>query len=250
MRTEVQLSPPTASVPPESAAAEAASDQDSANVKVRHLSTEDTYTAVGMAVGYVRRCLTECFSLPAHAVATVCGQYVGPDHILAAGDELIFSVEVGHKEVGAHVWTKEQLCEFFQITPEELDIWIAQGLKVTASPVRITETAMDDFVRGQKVPSSCPNNEEATRAVASMANDLKRIADQLDPPPPDVVDTTYVAEKLGLTTKRIAQMALAGEIPSHCIVPGTGYGTFWKFLRSKIEPWIEARPRRRHLTTK
>jgi hypothetical protein len=142
------------------------------------------------------------------------------------------------------------LCGFFQITPEELDIWIAHGLKVTPSPVRITETAVDEFVRVHKVESSCPNNKEATRAVASMVDDIKRIADKLDLPPPDVVDTTYVAEKLGLTTKRIAQMALAGKIPAHCIVPGTGYGTFWKFLRSKIEPWIEAQPRRRHLTTK
>ena len=84
--------------------------------------------------------------------------------------------------------------------------------------------------------------------LASVAADVRRIADRLDPPPPDIVDTVYVAEKLGLTVKRISQMALSGEIPAHCVVPGTGHGTYWKFFRSRIEPWIEARPRRRHLT--
>jgi hypothetical protein len=99
MRTELQLSLPTGSVPPESAAAEPASDQDSAKVKVRHLSTEASYAAVGKSVGDVRRCLTECFSIPPDVTVTVCGQGVGPDHILAAGAELVFHRETA-KGVG------------------------------------------------------------------------------------------------------------------------------------------------------
>jgi excisionase family DNA binding protein len=161
MRTELQLPLLIASTPPESAATVAKSSQASAKVKIRHLSTEDAFAAVGMSVGSVRRCLTECFSISTHAGAKVCGQGVGPDHVLAAGDELIFMVEEGHKEVGAHVWTKEELCEFFQITPEELDIWIAQGLKVTPHPVRITETAVDEFNRGKEVETPYLTAEEA-----------------------------------------------------------------------------------------
>ena len=31
--------------------------------------------------------------------------------------------------------------------------------------------------------------------LASIANDLRRIADHFDPPPPDIVDTPYLARK-------------------------------------------------------
>ena len=76
---------------------------------------------------------------------------------------------------------------------------------------------------------------------AGMAADLKRIADKLDPPPPAIVDTVYVAKRLGCTTTWIAQQIRDGSIPSSCVVVGTGNGKPWKFHRDRIDRWIEAR---------
>lgn len=63
----------------------------------------------------------------------------------------------------------------------------------------------------------------------------------LDPPPPDTVDSCYVAGKLGCTTTWVADMARNGEIPRSCIVTGTGNGKPWKFHRTRIDEWIARR---------
>lgn len=76
---------------------------------------------------------------------------------------------------------------------------------------------------------------------SSIAKSLERIAEALDPKPPDHVDGPHVAGRLGLTATRVAQMARDGDIPASCIVPGTGDGKPWKFVRSRIEAWIAAR---------
>lgn len=73
----------------------------------------------------------------------------------------------------------------------------------------------------------------------SIAKSLARIADAIDPPPPDKVDTTYVAKRLGIGVARVSQMASGGEIPASCIVAGTGHGKLWKFHRARIDEWIE-----------
>ena len=75
-------------------------------------------------------------------------------------------------------------------------------------------------------------------AVDAIRDALKRIADHFDPPPPDVVDSVYVSQKLGCTTTWIADLARNGGIPPSCVVPGTGDGKPWKFYRVKIEKWI------------
>lgn len=77
--------------------------------------------------------------------------------------------------------------------------------------------------------------------LTSIAKSLERIADAVDPPPADKVDTTYVAKKLGIGIPRVSQMASAGEIPPSCIVAGTGHGKLWKFHRVRIDQWIESR---------
>jgi hypothetical protein len=71
--------------------------------------------------------------------------------------------------------------------------------------------------------------------------DLKRIADHFDPPPSDIVDTPYIANRLGLTTARIAQLVRSGEIPKACVVPGSGNGRLWKFYRRRMEEWLAKR---------
>jgi predicted DNA-binding transcriptional regulator AlpA len=78
-------------------------------------------------------------------------------------------------------------------------------------------------------------------AQSSIAADVKRIADALAPAPPDVVGTPYVAQKLGATTTWIADLVRQGEIPSRCLVPGTGNGKPWKFYRGRIDEWLTSR---------
>lgn len=74
--------------------------------------------------------------------------------------------------------------------------------------------------------------------AADIIAQLVRIADHFDPPPPDVVDSVYVSQKLGCTTTWIADQARNHIIPPSCVVPGTGDGKPWKFFRAKIEKWI------------
>jgi len=70
---------------------------------------------------------------------------------------------------------------------------------------------------------------------------LERIADRLDPPPADIVDSRWVADRLGCTTTWIADMVRSGEVPGECLVPGTGNGRPWKFHRTKVEAWLATR---------
>jgi hypothetical protein len=77
--------------------------------------------------------------------------------------------------------------------------------------------------------------------LQQLLREVKRIADHFDPPPPNVVDTGYVAHRIGRTATRIAQMAREGIIPSRCIFPGRGEGGLWKFYRDRIEEWMSNR---------
>ncbi len=91
---------------------------------------------------------------------------------------------------------------------------------------------------------ACQNHSETHPCPAcwsSIAKSLERIAEALAPQPPDNVDGPFVAGRLGLTATRVAQMARDGDIPASCVVPGTGDGKPWKFVRSRIEAWIAAR---------
>jgi hypothetical protein len=83
--------------------------------------------------------------------------------------------------------------------------------------------------------------ERRTSVLEQIAANLARIANHFDPPPPDIVDTTYIADKLDCTLEWVAKMALRGQIPGNCIVQGTGRGKPWKFHRSQIDRWIEMR---------
>lgn len=82
---------------------------------------------------------------------------------------------------------------------------------------------------------------EALRLLAAVLVELGRIADHFDPPPSDIVDTPYIARRLGCTTTWIAQMVRDGEIPQGCVVPGSGKGRQWKFYRRRIEEWLASR---------
>ena len=103
---------------------------------------------------------------------------------------------------------------------------------------RVEEAASSE---GAVAQQASPFQVATPEAIATIAGALKRIADHFDPPPPDVVDSVYIRQKLGCTTQWIADMARNGVIPVACIVPGTGKGKPWKFYRSKIEKWLEER---------
>src|SRR5262249_55020697 len=99
-------------------------------VRVTHGANEGFFPVAGKSVASVRKALVTPFGIPPDALPMIGGRVVGPDHILAAGDELLFAKEKGHKGVGSQVWTDEEFCKFFKITREDPDAWIAQGLKV------------------------------------------------------------------------------------------------------------------------
>jgi hypothetical protein len=82
---------------------------------------------------------------------------------------------------------------------------------------------------------------ETLRVLAEVQADLRRLADHFDPPPPDIVDSPYIAALLGCTTTWIADQARNGTIPKICIVPGTGDGRPWKFYRRRMEEWLANR---------
>jgi hypothetical protein len=96
--------------------------------------------------------LRDLMGLPPEVRLLVNGQEVGPDRTLVDGDELhLVPAEPGRKGIG-EVWTEAEFCEHFQITPETLQQWIEEGLRVKPcrdGSVRISEDAADDFHRGE-----------------------------------------------------------------------------------------------------
>ena len=86
----------------------------------------------------------------------------------------------------------------------------------------------------------------ALQRIASALEQLTSFADRVvevvAPDEGSVVDSVYVARRLGgCTTTWVAELARTGEIPVHCIVPGTGNGKPWKFHRKPIDKWIKDR---------
>jgi predicted DNA-binding transcriptional regulator AlpA len=83
--------------------------------------------------------------------------------------------------------------------------------------------------------------EEHLQVQQAIAESLLRIADHLAPQPGDIVGTPHVAQQLGCTTAWITELIKKGEIPSRCLVVGSGNGKPWKFHRRAIEEWIKSR---------
>jgi hypothetical protein len=81
----------------------------------------------------------------------------------------------------------------------------------------------------------------ASAELGSVAASVTRLADRLAPEPSDVVDTAYVAGRLGCTTTWVAEMVRQHQIPRTCVVPGTGNGKIWKFYRARIDEWLASR---------
>jgi hypothetical protein len=142
-------------------------------IRVTNGANDDYFPVAGKSVASVRKALATIFSIHPDALPMVGGRVVGPDHILAPGEELLFVREKGHKGVGSQVWTGEEFCKFFQISREDLDAWIGQGLKVLRLPdgsLRITESDVDEFShRSRGKPGRRSTNDD----IAQAANKLR-----------------------------------------------------------------------------
>lgn len=99
---------------------------------------------------------------------------------------------------------------------------------------RIDKLELEVRSRTSQVVELLPLLQEQTRQ-------LTRIADHFDPPPPDIVGSGYISDRLGCTAVWVTEMVRKERIPPQCVVPGTGFGKPWKFFRSKIDAWLESR---------
>jgi excisionase family DNA binding protein len=135
-------------------------------VRVTHGANDSFFPVVGKSVAAVRKGLATAFSIPTDAEAYINGSVVDPGYRLQAGDSVEFLRRWGRKGVGSQVWTEEQFCKFFQITPDTLHAWIGQGLQAKPcldGSLRITETAADEFFRADQVQSPYLTAEQAAR---------------------------------------------------------------------------------------
>jgi hypothetical protein len=117
-------------------------------VKVIHGANGGLFRVAGVSVSTIRVSLKDAFNLSDDAVILVNGKAVSPAYQLRANDTLEFVKPDGRKSVGNRIWTAEAFCQFFKISYEDLNAWIAQGLKVKPildGSLRITETAVDEF---------------------------------------------------------------------------------------------------------
>lgn len=201
---------------------------------VAHLAEKlDLDFPLGTTVGDVWDTLRHPLNIPSTAIARVNGGAVGRQHVIGGHDVVEFVVARGRKGVG-RVWTDDEYRELFGLSQQDFQNQMRGGLKVMQigdGTLRITETAVDDFLRGV-------SGGAGGEMVALIASSLKRIADHFDPPPPDIIGTDYIANKLGCTAVWVARMATEKQIPPSCVVPGTGTGKPWKFYRSRVDHWI------------
>jgi hypothetical protein len=210
---------------------------------------DGVFDVAGKSVGSVRVSLADAFNIPYFIIPTVNGMRVDFQYVLNAEDTLEFVCVVGIKSERSASY--EQMARALLACSQELQAVAEEvrqsSLNRDAAIDRAILLVSQHFL---KVYGPLDYEARATTKVlaellvaplTSVAADVGRIANRLDPPPPDLVDTGYVAEKLGVSTKRISQLALAGELPAAAIVPGTGEGKPWRFYRSKVDPWIETR---------
>jgi len=138
----------------------------------------------------------------------------------------------------------EDIAQDIGLDGETFAYSVATAGRYGAAPSNRDKKRGDPSAAGSPLIQSCgrpTSNNDTPEIQRRIAEALGRIADHFDPPPPDVVGTPYVADRLACTTVWITQMIRSGEIPSSCIVPGTGHGKPWKFYRRGIESWMESR---------
>jgi hypothetical protein len=109
-----------------------------------------------------------------------------------------------------------------------------------------TTLAMLDRIAGRaeefgKRQLSAPALADDRVVVERLASAAEEIAHHLDPKPPEIVKSSYVARRFGCTIKWVGEMVRRGEVPKSCIAPGSGNGKQWRFYRSLIDKWVESK---------
>lgn len=186
-------------------------------VRVVHCCNEQVFSLAGYRVGVARKALKEPFNIGVEAMGVVDGLPVCEDFILNGGQTLEFVVPSGQKGLGRLI-TKSQLLEEWSINQWQYDELLDLGLPVIQfldGTVVHPEAAVDFF-------------------FLNMGDPDRRIE-------PDIVDSNYIAAKLGCTAIWITDLARRGEIPDSCVVQGSGNGKPWKFYKIRIDSWLRAR---------
>jgi len=182
-------------------------------VKIIHGANDGNFNVGGASVASVRASLVDAFNIPDEAIAFINGETVPPTYTLQTNDTLEFIVPLGRKSVGEQVWTDDELCVFFKITREDLQAWIAQGLKVKQcldGSLRITETAVDEFNRGRVIE-------------APLVSDLPR-----------EVSTEEAATILGLSKDTVLKLRAAGLLEFRNAAPPGSSRPVYRFLLESV----------------
>ncbi len=167
---------------------------------------EDT---TGMSVAAIREHLRDAFSIPDTARPFVDGRPASPSDHLPPGAELEFVQVKGIKGVG-RVWTPEQFCEEFDIGRDDLERWVQQGLqvlKLASGDFRVTETAVDEFVR----------------VCGPLPPPARQVADTVPPLRPPEADMTPIqaAAEIACSRSQVYKLMRAGELAHRRV--GRGY---------------------------
>jgi len=208
----------------------------------------------GVEVGVIQARLKSFFSLPADATASVNGIDVGPAELAGPDSTVEFRVTQGRKGVG-RVWSPEEYCELFSLSREELDQQIQKGLRVMQAAngsMRITETAVDEFVRGM-------NGNGDGAFLAAIAKSLEKIASGFDPsldhrpeqcndvgerPAAPLfqpkrrspyIDSKEAASYLGITVK-----SLYGQVERGHIKPLRGPKKTYRFTEKMLDEYLRS----------
>lgn len=186
------------------------------SVRVIHAANEGTYHLAGINVGAVRKSLREVFNIPEAAAAFIGGVPVLDGRVIVDGETLEFIREQGLKGVGA-LLTPSELREAWHISEGDYEELLVLGLPLVrlASGIRHPEAAVDEF--------------------------FKHLGDPRRSSTPELVGSPYVADRLGCSTVWITDLVRRKEIPPSCVVPGTGNGKPWKFVRVRIDEWLRRR---------
>jgi len=187
--------------------------QLSGPVKIIHGANDGIFNVGGASAASVRASLVDAFNIPDEAIAFVNGELVRHDFRVRANDTLEFVKQRGVKGVGDQVWTEEEFCTFFKITPEDLRAWIAQGLTVKRcldGSIRITETAMDEFNRARVIETP-------------LVSDLPR-----------EVSTEEAATILGLSKDTVLKLRAAGLLEFRNAAPPGSSRPVYRFLLESV----------------
>lgn len=168
-----------------------------------------TFDVANERVSSVRRHLREALSIHDEATAFLNGSPVPDDTVIPPGADLEFLRVRGEKGVG-QVWTTPAFCAHFDCTPADLEAWLRDGLQVLTAAdgtIRITETAVDDFVRGRPAepPTACDMNPGS---VPRPRGATVRSADDQ----PDLTVAQAMAE-VGCSRGMVYKLCKAGQLP-------------------------------------